>query len=75
MNHESAKAASQIELLRDPNEPRKLSSEESQQMRQSPKVLKLATVRDQLRAQIEAKFGVVKMTEGELIHHDYQAVW
>jgi hypothetical protein len=73
-DHESAKAASRIRRLRDPNRPRKLNSAQKQDVRQSHQVLELITVRDRLRMHIEEEFGVVKMAEGEPIYNDYQTV-
>ncbi|EED12757.1 conserved hypothetical protein [Talaromyces stipitatus ATCC 10500] len=73
-DHESARTASQIGLLRDPDRPRKLSAEQGQQVRQDPEVRELAAVRGRLRAQIEEVFGVIEMAKGEPIYNDYQAV-
>jgi len=52
------------------NWPRKLNSELRQQVLQSPKVLELATVRDQLSAQIEEEYGVITIAIGEPMHRD-----
>ena len=73
-DHESQKAASRIGQLRDHNRPRKLNPEQYQQVLQSPKVLELAAVRDQLSARIEKEYGVITMAVGEPIHRDYQDV-
>jgi hypothetical protein len=64
--HESAKAASRIGNLHRPIRPGKLSPEQTQQVfyDKAPKILERAAVRDQLRAQIEAEFGVAKMAAG-----------
>jgi hypothetical protein len=73
-DNESQKAASRIGQLRDHNRPRKLNPRQRQQVLQSPKVLELAAVRDQLSARIEKEYGVVTMAVGELIHRDHQDV-
>lgn len=73
-NHDSAKAASRIGRLRDPNRPKKLTEEQGSQVRQNSRILELAVTRDRLRAEIVAEFGVVKMALGEPIYDDYQVL-
>jgi Protein of unknown function (DUF3435) len=73
-DHESAKAASRIGRLRDPNRSRTLSQGQSRQVRHSSKILELAAVQDELHRKIVAEFGVVKMAEGEAIYDDYNAL-
>jgi Protein of unknown function (DUF3435) len=73
-DNDSAKAASRIGRLKDPKRPRKLTEEQSQRVRQEPRIRELSDVRDRLRAEIVSKYGVVKMAEGEPIHKDYQTL-
>jgi hypothetical protein len=73
-DHESARTASQIGLLRDPDRPRKLNTEQGQQVRQDPEVRELVAIRGRLCAQIEEVFGVIEMAKGEPIYNDYQTV-
>jgi hypothetical protein len=73
-NHDSAKAASRIGRLRDPNRPKKLTEEQDLQVRQNARILELTATRDRLRAKILAEFGVVKMAIGEPIYDDYQVL-
>ena len=71
-DNDSCKAASRIGRLRDPRRPKKLTTEQSQQVRLEPRIVELYDVHDRLRAKIVSEYGVVKMAEGEQIHKDYQ---
>lgn len=71
-DRDTCKAASRIGRLRDSRRPRKLTEEQSQQARRKPTVLALHDARNQLRTIIVAKFGVIKLAEGEQIHKQYQ---
>lgn len=73
-SHESAKAASRIGRLRDRNRPKKLTEEQSAQVREAPAILELLASRDRLRMDILGQFGALKMAEGEPIYDDYQAL-
>jgi Protein of unknown function (DUF3435) len=73
-NHDSAKAASRIRRLKDPNRPKKLTEKQGGQVRQNPKILELAATRDRLRTEMLKKFGVVKIAVEEPIYEDYQVL-
>jgi uncharacterized protein DUF3435 len=73
-DNDSCKAASRIGRLRDPRRPRKLTEEQSQEVRREPSIIKLYDARDRLGAEIVSEYGVIKMAEGELIYKDYQAL-
>jgi hypothetical protein len=70
-DNDSCKAASRIGRLRDPRRPKKLTKEQSQQVRREPRIVELYDVHDRLRVKIVSEYGVVKMAEGEQIHKDY----
>ena len=73
-NHDSAKAASRIDRLRNPRRPKKLTEQQGGQVRQNSKILKLAATRDRLRSEMLKKFDVVKMAVEEPIYEDYQVL-
>jgi len=69
---QTAKSASRIGRLRDPSRPRKLTDEQSQQVRRSPSVIRLLETRDGLRRLILREFGELRMAVGEATHAEYQ---
>lgn len=69
---QAAKGASRIGRLRDPNRPKKLTHEQSRQVRQYPSVLQLLQIRDRVRGRILTDFGALKMAAGEPIYAEYQ---
>ena len=69
---QAAKSASRIGRLRDPSRPRKLTDEQSQQVRRAPSVTRLLETRDGLRRLILREFGELRMAVGEAIHAEYQ---
>ncbi|KAK5313781.1 hypothetical protein LTR93_010778 [Exophiala xenobiotica] len=69
---QAAKPASRIGRLRDPNRPRKLTDEQSQQVRRLPSVRRLLESRDRVRCLILRLFGVLRMAVGEPIHAEYK---
>jgi hypothetical protein len=73
-DHDSAKAASRIGRLRDPNRPKKLTEAQSRQVRQIETIQEAAATRDSLRVEILSKFGALKMAREESIYEDYQAL-
>jgi hypothetical protein len=71
-DNDSAKAASRIGRLRDPNRPTKLTEEQNQQIRRKSRIVELYDIRNHLRAKIVSIYNVIKMAEGESIYDDYQ---
>ncbi|KAJ9609280.1 hypothetical protein H2204_015587 [Knufia peltigerae] len=69
---QAAKSASRIGRLRDPNRPRKLNNEQSQQVRRLPSVRRLLESRDRVRGLIVREFGRLRMAIGEPIHAEYK---